>query len=102
MADHTELRGSRRGSLEVVARVSDGCVETPAAGVDASELGIGLRTAYLWQPGTRVTVRLLLGDDTTAVARAVVERAEGDVMGLRFIAKGPSFSRLVGTRGAAA
>lgn len=102
MAHLTELRKCQRVSLDAVARVSDACVETPAACVDASDAGIGLQSSYLWQPGTRVTVRLLLGDETTAVARAVVQRVEGDVMGLSFIAMGPTFSRLVGSLRAAA
>jgi hypothetical protein len=45
-----------------------------------------------FQPGTRDR----LADATTAVALAVVQRVTGDVMGLRLVAQGPAFSRLLG------
>lgn len=91
----TEMRRHERIALEATASVSDGCVETPAVGLDASRSGVGLRTAFLWEPGTRVTVRVRLPDATTAVALAVVQRTAGDVMGLRLLAAGPAFSRLL-------
>jgi hypothetical protein len=93
MTDH---RRHQRIRFEARATVTDGCVETPAVGVDASPGGLGLRTAFLWEPGTRVSVRMRLEDATTAVVVAVVQRAEGDVMGLRLLAGGPAFIRTFG------
>lgn len=90
-----EMRRHERFSLEGMASVSDGCIETPAVGLDASRSGLALRTAFLWEPGTRVTVRVRLPDASTAVALAVVQRTADDVMGLRVLAAGPAFSRLL-------
>lgn len=91
-----EMRKHERVSLEATASVSDGCIETPAVGLNVSRAGLGLRTAFLWEPGTRVTVRMRLPDGSCAVALAVVQRTNGDTMGLRLLAAGPAFSRLVG------
>jgi len=90
-----EMREHERVTLDATVFVSDGCIETPAVGLDASPGGVGLRTAFLWEPGTRVSLRMRLPNATTAVALAVVQRAEGDVMGLRLLAGGPAFTRLL-------
>lgn len=102
MTQQTKMRKHERMALDVVASVSDGWVETPAVGLDASVAGLGLKSAFLWAPGTRVTVRLKLADATTAVAVAVVKRAEGDVMGLQVLATGQAFSRIFAQLSAAA
>lgn len=94
MEAHVEMREHVRRPVELAASVSDGVIETPAQSIDASRSGVGLRSAWLWHPGTLVTVRLN-GAHGTAVARAVVSRSEGDVMGLSLIAQGPAFARVL-------
>lgn len=95
MAERAEMRRYPRVPLEAFASVTDGSVETSAIGLDASPGGLALRAAFLWQPGARVTVRMRLQDATCALARAVVERVEGDTMGLKLLVGDPGFLRLV-------
>ena len=89
----TDKRKSPRLRFEAATRVSDGRVETPARAVNASHDGLALRSAFLWQPGTHVTVSLWIKDAPYAVARGVIARVDGEIMGIRLTAQGPAFSR---------
>ncbi|MFO0566689.1 MAG: PilZ domain-containing protein [Polyangiaceae bacterium] len=89
-----DQRSDARARLDAVAFIGSGDIETSAEGVNASRTGIALRSSLLWAPGSRVRVRLRVKSETFA-ARAVVERVDGDVMGLTFIATGPALRRLL-------
>lgn len=65
-----------------------------AATVDASADGLAIRGAWTWAPGSRVTIRLTTPRGS-AVARALVQRADDDVMGLSLLVLGPRFARLL-------
>jgi hypothetical protein len=94
MTNQTQRRIQHRFSLDLAASVSDGVIETKATTVDASANGLAIRGPWTWAPGSRVTVRLTTPRGG-AVARAVVQRVDEDVMGLSLLVLGPRFAQLL-------
>jgi hypothetical protein len=90
-----DRRSHSRIRLELPARVGDGVVETPASSVDLSDGGVLLKSDWTWPLGTELTIRLAVGEARSVAARAVVQRADGERMGLCLGLRGPAFRRLV-------
>ena len=96
-------RNSRRHvriPLELPATVGNGATGVVASTLDVSQGGLAVRCEWLWPPGSRLTVRFALGAQGAAPpritwVRAVVQRCNAGVMGLRVTARGPAFSRLL-------